>query len=101
MPPEARENYARMLLDAVADSGYEARLHDGDPEYPHVRFGGGGNFWTGVVYFHDYVDMLLKDTVSGTLVPRVLRYADPELHEAIHRFLTTEFPRLLPPDEWG
>ena len=101
LPYEARENHARMLHSAALESGYEAKLDDGDPDYVHVRFTGGGTFWQGVVYFHDYVDMLLKDPVSGTLVPKVIRYSHPELHEDIHGFLRTEFPRFLPPETWG
>ncbi len=101
LPYEARENHARMLHEAALDSGYDAKLDDGDPDYVHVRLGGGGTFWEGVVYFHDYVDMLLKDPVSGTLVPKVMRYSHPELHEDMHGFLQTEFPRFLPPETWG
>jgi len=101
LPYEARENHARMLHAAALESGYEAKLDDGDPDYVHVRFAGGGTFWQGIVYFHDYVDMLLKDPVSGTLVPKAIRYSHPDLHEDIHGFLQTEFPRFLPPDAWG
>ena len=101
LPYEARENHAHMLREAALESGYAAEVVDRDPDYVHVKLHGGGTFWEGLVYFHDYVDMLLKDPVSGTLVPKVMRYSHPDLHEDIHGFLKTEFPRFLPPHEWG